>query len=140
MKKLLTIIGLFLCFNALAQQPEPAIGKATYNFIHIRDTLNCDKPYTERLVLLVGRNASLYKSLDKQLAQEQMMNDVKNQIKTASNPNAIALKLTGQPPTQAEEYYQYAKEKKLRTEVNIVNYYMVEEPLPLIKWEIKKIP
>jgi GLPGLI family protein len=137
MKKLLTIIFLFGCLSASAQKPDVAIGKAVYDFTHIRDTLNRDKPYTEKLVLLVGRNASLYKSLDKQLAQEQMIKDVMSQVKSASNPNALTLNIKGSPPTQAEEYYQYPKDKKLYTEVNLINYYLVEEPLPVITWVIK---
>lgn len=137
-KHLLTIIIAVACFAAFAQKPEPAIGKAVYTFSHVRDTLHRDKPYTERLTLLVGRDASLYQSLDKQLAQEQLVNSVKEQVKNASNPNAVSLTLQGGPPTQTEEYYQYPKEKKLYTEEQLVNYYLVEEPLPAIKWQIKK--
>lgn len=137
MKSLLTIIITACCFQTFAQKPDLAIGKAVYDFMHIRDTLHRDKPYKERLTLLVGRDASVYKSLDKQLAQEQMIADVKNQVKNASNPNAISLTIKGGPPTQNEEYYQYAKEKKLYTEETMVNYYLVEEPLPEIKWTIK---
>lgn len=138
MKYLLTIIAAIICFTASAQKPEPAIGKAVYNFSHVRDTLHRDKPYTERLALLVGRDASVYKSLDKQLAEQKMVADVMNQVKNASNPNALTLTIQGGPPTQAEEYYQYPKEKKLYTEETVVNYYLVEEPLPAIKWQIKK--
>lgn len=137
-KHLLTIIISITCFTVFGQKPEPAIGKAVYNFIHVRDTLHRDKPYTERLTLLIGRNASVYKSLDKQLAQEKMLADVANQVKNASNPNAVAITIQGGPPTQSEEYYQYPKEKKLYTEEQLVNYYLVEEPLPVIQWQIKK--
>lgn len=135
---LLTAAFFTTCFSAFAQKPEPAIGKAVYTFTHVRDTLHRDKPYTERLALLVGRNASLYQSLDKQLAQEQLVKSVLDQVKNASNPNALALTIQGGPPTQAEEYYQYPKEKKLYTEETVVNYYLVEEPLPAINWQIKK--
>jgi GLPGLI family protein len=138
MKFLLTIIISIACFSAFAQKPDVAIGKAVYDFSHIRDTLNRDKPYTERLILLIGRNASVYKSLDKQLAQDQLVADVMNQVKNASNPNSLTLTLQGGPPTQGEEYYQYVKDKKLYTEETLVNYYLVEEPLPVIKWSIKK--
>lgn len=122
----------------MAQKPDIAIGKAVYDFTHLRDTLNRNKPYTERLALLVGRNASVYKSLDKQLAQEQLVKQVLDQVKSATNPNALALTITGGPPTQQEEYYQYSSTKKLYTEENLINYYLVEEALPVINWTIKK--
>ncbi|GAB3916339.1 GLPGLI family protein [Mucilaginibacter boryungensis] len=138
MKNLLAIIITVCCFQTFAQKPDVALGKAVYDFTHVRDTLKRNYPYKERLTLLVGRNASVYKSLDKQLAQEQMIADVKNQVKNASNPNALSLTLKGAPPTQNEEYYQYINEKKLYTEENLVNYYLIEEPLPEIKWTIRK--
>jgi GLPGLI family protein len=66
-----------------------------------------------------------------------MIADIKSQVKSAGNPNQLNLTIKGAPPTQAEEYYQFIKEKKLYTEENLVNYYLVEEPLPEIKWNIK---
>ncbi len=126
------------CLRAMAQKPDVAVGKAVYDFTHIRDTTHRDKPYTERLVLLVGRAASVYRSLDKQLAQDKMVADVMNQVKNASNPNALALTIQGGPPTQSEEYYQYIRDKKLYVEEQVMNYYLVEDALPAIKWSIKK--
>jgi len=137
MKNLFLILICCSAFSAFAQKPDVAVGKAVYDFTHVRDTLSRDKPYKERLTLLVGRNASVYKSLDKQLAQEKMAQDIKNQIKAAPNPNQVSLTITGGPPTTGEEYYQYAKDKKLYIEENVINYYLVEQPLPAIKWTIK---
>lgn len=137
MKNLFLILICCYAFTAFAQKPDVAVGKASYDFTHVRDTLNRDKPFKERLVLLVGRNGSVYKSLDKQLAQEKMAKDMQDQIKKAANPNQLALTITGGPPTSAEEYYQYTKDKKLYVEENVINYYLVEQPLPAIKWAIK---
>ena len=65
--------NLFICFAllfsttvCLAQKQDMAVGKAIYEFIHIRDTTNRDKPYKESMALILGRNASAYRSLTKQ--------------------------------------------------------------------------
>jgi GLPGLI family protein len=138
MKLLLFSVALVCCLSASAQQADIAVGKATYDFTHVRDTTKRDKPYKERLILLLGRNASVYKSLDKQLAQEAMLKQVAEQFKAAPNPNAVELNIKGAPATQAEEFYQYTRDKKLYIEEKVVNYYLTEEPLPAIKWLIKK--
>lgn len=137
MKSILTLSGLLLVFSiASAQTPDVAVGKATYDFTHIRDTAKRDKPYKETLVLLIGRNASEYKSLDKELQREQMYKEVEQQVKNASTPNAVDLHLTGSGVTTDEEIFQYPRDKKLYTEVQLVNYYLVDEPLPQINWHI----
>ena len=138
MKTLLTIIACGYCLMASAQTPEPAVGKAIYEFTHVRDTTNRAKPYHETMVLLVGRNCSVYKSLDKQLNIEKMQQDMLNQVKNAPNPNALALKIQGQSPTLEEEYYLYPKDKKMLVEENIINYYIVKDTFPVMKWKVKK--
>jgi GLPGLI family protein len=139
MKKLLLCSTLlFLVTVCFAQKADIAIGKATYEFIHIRDTANRDKPYKETMALILGRNASAYRSLTKQQQEETMANDISNQLKSATDPNHVNLTIKGGEVVSTQEYYQYTNDKKLYTEEQIVNYYLVEEPLPAIKWAIQK--
>jgi GLPGLI family protein len=134
---LLFISTCFLTSNVLAQTPDVAIAKTTYEFIHIRDTTNRNKPYKETMILLSGRNASVYRSLTKQQQEEKMANEVASQVKNATDPNHVSLNITGGGATSSEEYYQYYNQKKLYTEDKIVNFYLTEEPLPAINWQIK---
>lgn len=128
----------FIISAACAQQPDTAIGKVSYDFIHLRDTANRDKPYKETMTLLLGRNASVYRSLDKQRQAERLAKQILDQVKSAPNPNSVDLNITGSGPTTSEEYFQYINNKKLYTEENLVNYYLVEETLPVISWNIQK--
>jgi GLPGLI family protein len=139
MKKLLFCAAvLFSAAVCSAQKTDVAIGKATYEFIHVRDTNYRNKPYTETMALLLGRNASAYRSLTKQQQEEILANQIANQVKTAADPNRLNLTITSPGPVSNEEYYQYINDKKLYTEEQIVNYYLVEESLPIIKWAIQK--
>ncbi|AMR33742.1 hypothetical protein A0256_21050 [Mucilaginibacter sp. PAMC 26640] len=123
--------------SVMAQKADVAIGKATYELIHVRDTANRDKPYRETMVLLLGKNASLYRSLTKELQQQMLAAQIADQVKNASDPNHLNLTITGGGTTTTEEYYQYYNDKKLFTEEKIINYYLVEEPLPAISWKIQ---
>ncbi|WDF79816.1 GLPGLI family protein [Mucilaginibacter sp. KACC 22773] len=134
---LLLINMCIFVYNASAQTPDLAITKATYEFIHIRDTANRTKPYKETMVLLSGRSASVYRSLTKQQQEEKMANEIANQVKGAADPNHLSLTITGGGVISNEEYYQYPATKKLYTEEKIINFYLTEEPLPVINWTIQ---
>jgi GLPGLI family protein len=137
-----TIFPVILCFlfisSASAQKPDTAIGKAVYDFTHLRDTNNRDKPFKETMALLLGRNASVYRSIDKQLREERLVEQIKSQIKNAQNPNSVDLTITGGGAVTAEEFYQFVNDKKFYTEENLINYYLVEEPLAVIDWKIQR--
>lgn len=138
--KTFTVLLISICFsvyNALAQTPDLAIAKTTYEFTHIRDTTNRTKPYKETMVLLTGRNASVYRSLTKQQQEEKMANEIANQVKGAADPNHLSLTITGGGVISNEEYYQYTAPKKLYTEEKIINFYLTEESLPVINWTIQ---
>jgi GLPGLI family protein len=138
--KAFTLLLINMCifvYNASAQTPDLAITKATYEFIHIRDTANRTKPYKETMVLLSGRSASVYRSLTKQQQEEKMANEIANQVKGAADPNHLSLTITGGGVISNEEYYQYPATKKLYTEEKIINFYLTEEPLPVINWMIQ---
>ncbi|TWR25853.1 GLPGLI family protein [Mucilaginibacter pallidiroseus] len=139
MKNILFTVSACCAFlTVFAQKPEPAIGRATYEFIHIRDTTKSDKPFKETMSLLVGRNASVYKSLSKQQEQEALDKQIDGQVKSAVDPNKLSLTITGGGVHSDEEYYQFINDKKLFIEDQVVNYYLTEEALPVIKWHIQK--
>lgn len=54
-----------LTIAVYAQQTYPALIKVQYNFIHVRDTTHRDKPYTETMMLLAGKEASYYTSFER---------------------------------------------------------------------------
>ena len=135
-KLLSLLICLLIVKLSVAQTADKAIWLVHYNFTHISDTTKGAKPYTEKFILLLGKKASVYRSLDKQLNEQAMADDISRQVKTAANPHAVELTLRGTSTTTTDEYYQYLADKKLYTEKKIINYYVTEEPMPVISWKI----
>jgi GLPGLI family protein len=132
---ILLILSFFFP-SAFAQKPEPAQAQVKYHFIHIRDTTQRNRPYTENLILLLGRNASAYTSIDAKLQKEHMNNELMEQIKNAPDPNHLNLTISGSRPVSADEYFQFASEHKLFVKQTMLNAYLVEETLPVINWKI----
>ena len=141
MKNLLTTcLALAICSVALAQNPDKALTRVSYNFTHIQDTTQKDRPYKENMLLLVGKNASVYTSYDKinqSLARKKQIEEqMKNQ---AGNANVnITVKSIGYTPTSSTDYFYFAKENKFFTKERVYNYYLVEEPPTKINWKITK--
>lgn len=141
MKTLSTfLIAISVGIASFAQNPDKALTRVSYNFTHIQDTTQKDRPYKENMLLLVGKNASVYTSYDKvnqSLARKKQIEEqMKNQ---AGNSNvSISIKSTGYTPTSSTDYFYFAKENKFYTKERIYNYYLVEEPTTKINWKITK--
>ena len=138
MRKIITnVCVICLLFAKLtdAQTPEIAQAQATYHFIHVRDTTDRAHPYTENLLLLLGRNASSCTSIDARLQNERFLKQVQDQVKNAADPNHISLNITGPRPV-SDEYFQFLATKKLIIKQKLINNYLIEEPLPIVNWKI----
>ena len=64
-KQLLLAVTLFgTCITAEAQKPDTARLLVHYKFTHVTDTTERAHPYTENMVLYVGKIAGAYRSYD----------------------------------------------------------------------------
>src|ERR1700761_5717906 len=73
MKKQLLLIAMLIgaFVAAEGQKPDTARVLIHYKFTHVRDTTNRAHPYTENMVLYVGKSASAYRSYDAIVANAQ---------------------------------------------------------------------
>jgi GLPGLI family protein len=141
MKKLFTLF-LGVCVIATiakAQKPDSTKAVAHYKFSHLRDTTKPDDIYTENMVLFLGRSASVYKSFDRKTQDAMMKKQVAEQL--AANANAggnISIKGINIKGGRASstEYFTFADQKKFIRKEKLVNNYLIEEPMPVIKWKI----
>jgi len=133
-KSYLTIV-LLLASAAFAQAQKADTAQAIvhYKFTHIRDTTKRDTPYVENMVLLIGRNASVYKSYDYKMRQEQMRKSLTEQINSGSTN--LTFKSSGGLGT-VNELFQFPNEKKFITKDVVGNSYLVEEVMPAMTWKI----
>jgi GLPGLI family protein len=128
------ILLLLITAFAKAQQADTAQAIVHYKFTHIRDTLNKDKPLNENMMLLIGRNASWYKSYDRKQRDDQMRKNLMAQLN--SGTNNINVPPAAAPLGPNVEYFQFPNEKKFFTKERMLNNYVVEEAMPVLNWKI----
>lgn len=132
----LTLIASLTFAAVDAQQADTAKLVVRYQFTHVRDTLNKDKPYTENMMLLAGPKASVYKSYDRRMRTAQIKDQLNSQLK--NNPGDmqhINIKVSGNSGSRSELFYFFADQKAYRKET-LVNSYVLDEAFELPKWKI----
>ena len=132
-KPYFTILFLFIAAFAKAQQADTAQIIVHYKFTHLRDTLNKDKPLNENMILLVGRNASWYKSYDRKQREDQMRKNMMAQLGMGGNINVPTASTALGPNV---EYLQFPNENKFFVKERLFNSYIVEEATPVINWKV----
>ena len=141
MKLTLTIcLATVLSFSVKAQNPDKALARVRYTFTHIADTTQRDKPRTENMLLVTGKNASVYTSYDKLNqslnTQKQIQEQMKNQ--TGNSNMKIEIKSEMKAPLTQADYFFFANEHKMITKERLFNNYLIEETAPQIDWKILK--
>ena len=133
MKRYLFIFMLLMVAlqAAVAQKPDTAQILVHYKFSYVRDTNNRAHPYTENMVLFVGKSASSYRSYDTQLQNELYRKQLQEQVSAGGNFR-LDHKITG----SGTEYYQLINSKKLIRKEMLVNPYIINDVLPVINWHI----
>ena len=134
---MLTTALLFILCRLNAQTPDTVKAKAIYSFRHTQDTTQRSQQFEEQMVLLLGRNASAYLSMERILQDEKIKKELEEQIKNAE-PGKMAFNInrSSAKKLNTAELYQFANEKKLITKMRLVNNYLIEEQLTPIDWKI----
>ncbi len=138
----LTLIAISFTAVTSAQNPDKALARVRYSFTHIQDTTQKDKPYTENMLLVIGKNASVYTSYDKINRNLEMEKQIQEQIKNQAGSGQMSIKIGVQgviPKIVTPlDYFFYASENKFFTKERLINNYLVEEDAPKINWKITK--
>ena len=137
---LTTCLATVFMFSAKAQEPDKALARVRYTFTHVSDTTARDKPKIENMLLVTGKNASVYTSYDKLNQVLNMQKQIQEQIKnqTGNGNMKIEVKSEMKAPLTQEDYFFFANEHKMITKERLFNNYLVEEPAAVIDWKILK--
>jgi GLPGLI family protein len=136
MKKQIPLaVSLLAAFISVeAQNPDTAWMTVHYKFTHVRDTTDRAHPYTENMVLFVGKHASAYRSYDALVYEQQFKKAYAEAVASSPDGNPMINRRGVGSPIQ---YYQYPGEQKLFTKAPImVTDYLIEGPMPAIDWKI----
>jgi len=134
-KQLLLAIMLSVMFTAAeAQKPDTARVLVHYKFTHVTDTADQAHPHTENMVLVVGKTASVYKSYDGMVADQQFRNAY---VKAVANSPDGHMDINRSGAGLRPQYFQYPNTQKLLTKDYVfVTEYLVAGPMPAIDWKI----
>jgi GLPGLI family protein len=125
---------LMMALAAKAQRPDTARVLVHYKFTHVRDTTDRAHPYTENMVLFVGKSASTYRSYDGIVANAQFKKAYAEAVASSPDGSVMINRRGAGSPT---EYYQFPNEQKFFTKDQLlINSYLVEEKTPAIDWKI----
>ncbi len=140
MKAILTVYGaLMLSITAYAQQPDKALVKVQYNFIHVSDTANRSKPYTENMLLVAGKNASYYSSYDVIEGGVGLQLQMQELLKQGLTQQEINQQRAPSKKYLTTQYYYFFRENKFYSKETIcVNGCMVEDIIEKPDWKITK--
>ncbi|WP_295666447.1 GLPGLI family protein [uncultured Mucilaginibacter sp.] len=136
MKKqlLIAIILLAAFITAEAQKTDTARVLVHYKFSYMRDTTDRAHPYTENMVLYVGKNAGAYRSYDGIVYNAQFKKAFAEAA--ASSPDGRPM-INRRHAGSFTEYYQFPNEQKLFTKDQLmINSYLIDGPMPAIDWKI----
>jgi GLPGLI family protein len=123
--------AILLALSAAAQRPDTARLLVHYKFTHVMDTTNRSHPYTENMVLVIGKSASAYKSYDGLVADQQF-----KKAYAASTPDQQS-RINRHTEGSRTQYYQYPGEQKLFIKETLAfNEYLIQGRMPSIDWKI----
>lgn len=137
---LCTLITIVISSSVYAQNPDQALARVHYKFNHIKDTTNRDLIYQEKMLLIIGKNTSLYTSHEKMLQADRLAAFLKQQTKENGGTLTNVVMQKGLIRTVTSvDFYTYAHEQKLFTiEYMAMNKYIIPEDLAPIKWNIQQ--
>lgn len=134
-----TLFAALVSGTTFAQNADKALARVRYSFSHMRDTTQRDNFYTENMLLVIGKNASVYTSYDKINRDEEIKKSIEEQIKAqGGNLTSINITKTSTKPVSSADYFYFANENKFITKERIITNYLIEEAAPKINWKISK--
>lgn len=123
----------FTALGAAAQRTDTAQVLVHYKFSHVRDTNNRSTPYTENMVLVIGKRAGVYRSYDRQLSVAQ---DKKKMQEVVANSAGGPIRFNRQITGSGTEYFQYPNDRSLLRKESLFGSFLVSEALPVINWQV----
>ncbi|MBS1525832.1 MAG: GLPGLI family protein [Bacteroidetes bacterium] len=130
---LITATLILAVFAARAQKPDTARMMIHYKFSWVQDTANRAHPYTENMVLYIGKSAGAYRSYDAVVYKAQFKKAFAEAAAASPDGRPMINRRGVGTPT---EYYQYPNEQKLVTKEDLfVNSYAITGPMPAIDWK-----
>lgn len=124
------IVCVNLNYQAICQKPNTVFTIIRYTFSNIMDTNHRDRVYSEEMVLYLSKDMSLFKSYDKSIADSIKKSSMNESLKTG------VIDIRNRKKTTNTEIYKNMYSNKMIIKQKLINYYIIEDSIPQIKWNI----
>src|SRR3546814_7130577 len=132
-KRSFYVLGLASLFSVpvTAQQTDVALARVIYEFAHINDTLQPEKPHKEEMVLYIGQEATLYGTY----TTERINQQIKKQMDDPAFDGNLTI--TGSGRTTRESYYARPAGHVFKQLNSVIGErYIIGEAYPAIDWQL----
>jgi GLPGLI family protein len=135
MKNFMLVKALIICAVCTkAQPPDTAQVLIHYKFAHVRDTGNRANPYTENMLLVIGKRCGVYRSYDRELEYAFIK---KQTLDAIARSGGGGITVDQRYTASGAKYYQFPQEKKLVWKESLLfSNFLITEDMPVIKWQI----
>lgn len=134
---LFTLFATAIAPFAFAQDQDKVLIRVKYAFSHLPDTTNRENYYRENMMLIAGKNASVYLSYDKIQQDIEARDAFEKQSRQQANIEVPTF--TSPPkkkPTNSMEIFYFANQHKFFIKEQLVAFYLTEEKVEKIDWKI----
>lgn len=124
-------LAVLFAVPVAAQQTEVALARVIYEFRHINDTLQPDKPHREEMVLYIGQEVTCYGSY----VTERINQQIKKQMDDPTFDGNLTI--TGSGSTTRESYYARPADHVFKQLNSVIGErYVIDETYPIIDWQL----
>ncbi|MCJ0743108.1 GLPGLI family protein [Pedobacter montanisoli] len=140
MKKLyFSLLAVVISVNSFAQKADKTLATITYKLSHVKDTTQRDNVIPEEMIVFLGKNTAYYTSYDRIKRDIQVRKSIEEQIKNqGGQPTSISINRTSTTPVTNVDFYFFLKDNKFFEKENLINDYLIENPLDKPNWTITK--
>ncbi|WP_410220690.1 GLPGLI family protein [Pedobacter sp.] len=140
MKKLyFSLLAVVIGINSFAQKADKTLATITYKLSHVKDTTQRDYVTPEEMIVFLGKNTAYYTSYDRIKRDLQVRKSIEEQIKNqGGNPTSISINRASTTPVTNVDFYFFLKDNKFFEKENLINDYLIENPLDKPNWTITK--
>ncbi len=132
-----SLLASALAFNAVAQNPEQALIRVKYVFSHMTDTNKRENFYKENMMVVAGKNASVFLSYDNALYDMEAMSSLVQQHREQAGVEVKTIKMPQRKKsTSRSAVFYYANEGKMFIQEQLGQMYLVERDADKIDWKI----
>jgi GLPGLI family protein len=125
------IIGVCLSALSYGQKKDSVLVIVHYSFVNVTDTTRPDQPFTQNMILYLGKNLSEFKSYDR------VIEDSITKASTDEVARTNSINLRNRKKITATEYYKDVAINKLIIKQKLLTDYLMEDTIPSINWNIK---